>query len=184
MPFRIRILRNFLLQVFEIHKFFGTAYWDILEVTPFKWIRFGTGSGLAGRGCRSGSAKNDADLTGSGLAGPWCRSGSAKNDVDLTGSGSTILIWRAQVKSATFQTVSCLAEKLFPVFPKLTCGRKTMISTYTSTPGPQVSGPPGSGSVSYGYRSGSFPLQAKIVRKTLNFTDIWLLYDFLSWRMM
>jgi hypothetical protein len=43
-----------------------------------------------------------------------------------------------------------------------------------------VFGPPGSGSVSQRYGSGSFYHQAKIVRKTLISTFLLLLYDFLS----
>ncbi len=45
-----------------------------------------------------------------------------------------------------------------------------------------VFGPPGSGSISqrYGSGFGSFYHQAKIVRKTLIPTALWLLYDFLS----
>jgi hypothetical protein len=47
---------------------------------------------------------------------------------------------------------------------------------------PYVFGPPGSGfgSVRQRYGSGSFYHQAKIVRKTLIPTVLWLLYDFLS----
>ncbi len=45
---------------------------------------------------------------------------------------------------------------------------------------PYVFGPPGSGSVSQMYRSGSFHHQAKIVRKTLIPTVLWFLFDFLS----
>jgi hypothetical protein len=41
-------------------------------------------------------------------------------------------------------------------------------------------GPPGSVSQRYGYGSGSFYHQAKIVRKTLIPTVLRLLYDFLS----
>jgi hypothetical protein len=49
-------------------------------------------------------------------------------------------------------------------------------------PDPYVFGPPGSGSVShkYGSGSGSFHHQAKIVRKTLISTVLSLFYDFLS----
>ncbi len=49
-------------------------------------------------------------------------------------------------------------------------------------PDPYVFGPPGSESVSTRSRSGSgsFYHQAKIVRKTLIPTVLWLLYDFLS----
>ncbi len=43
-----------------------------------------------------------------------------------------------------------------------------------------VFGPPGSGSVSQRYRSGSFHHQTKIVRKTFISTVLWLLYDVLS----
>ncbi len=49
---------------------------------------------------------------------------------------------------------------------------------------PYVFGPPGSGSISTRYESGSscgsFYNQAKMVRKTLISTVLWLLYDFLS----
>jgi hypothetical protein len=45
---------------------------------------------------------------------------------------------------------------------------------------PYVFGPPGSGSVSQRYWSGSFYHQAKIVRKTLIPTVLWLLLAFLS----
>jgi hypothetical protein len=49
---------------------------------------------------------------------------------------------------------------------------------------PEVFGPPGSGygsiSQGYGYGSGSFYHQVKIVRKTLIRTVLWLFYDFLS----
>ncbi len=48
----------------------------------------------------------------------------------------------------------------------------------SSVPDPHVFGPPGSGSISQ--RSGSFYHQAKIVRKTLISTVLWLLFDFLS----
>ena len=49
-------------------------------------------------------------------------------------------------------------------------------------PDPHVFGPPGSGSwsISQRYGSGSFYHQAKILRKTLISTVLWLLYDFLS----
>ncbi len=49
-------------------------------------------------------------------------------------------------------------------------------------PDPHVFGPPGSGSISqrYGSGSGSFYQQAKIIRKTLIPTVLWLLLDFLS----
>jgi hypothetical protein len=53
---------------------------------------------------------------------------------------------------------------------------------------PHVFGPPGSGSGSisqrYGSGSGSFYHQVKIVRKTLFPTALWLLFDFLSLKMM
>ncbi len=53
---------------------------------------------------------------------------------------------------------------------------------------PYVFGPPGSasGSISQRYRSGSgsFYRKAKIVRKTLISTVLWLLYDFYPWKMM
>ncbi len=47
---------------------------------------------------------------------------------------------------------------------------------------PYVFGPPGSGSIRtrYGFGSGSFNHQAKLVRNTLIPTLFWLLYDFLS----
>jgi len=45
---------------------------------------------------------------------------------------------------------------------------------------PHVFGPPGSGSISQMYGSGSFYNQAKKVRKTLIPTDLWLSFDFLS----
>ena len=57
-------------------------------------------------------------------------------------------------------------------------------------PDPHVFGPPGSGSISQrhvsasGSGSGSFFPQAKIVRKTLIPTALWLLFDFLSLKMM
>ncbi len=57
-------------------------------------------------------------------------------------------------------------------------------------PDPHVFGPPGSGSGSisqkYGSRSGSgfFYHHAKIVRKTLFSTALWLLFDFLSLKML
>ncbi len=53
---------------------------------------------------------------------------------------------------------------------------------YKRNPDPYVFGRPGSGSVSQRYGSGSvsFYHQAKIVRKTLMSTVLWLLYDFLS----
>jgi hypothetical protein len=49
-------------------------------------------------------------------------------------------------------------------------------------PDPSVFGPPGTGSIShrYGSESGSFYHQAKIVRKTLISTALWLLFYFLS----
>ncbi len=47
-------------------------------------------------------------------------------------------------------------------------------------PDPHVFGPPGSGSISQRYGSGSTNQQAKIVRKTLIPTVLWLLLDFLS----
>ncbi len=49
-------------------------------------------------------------------------------------------------------------------------------------PDPHVLGPPwsGSGSISQRYVSGFFYHKAKIVRKTLIFTVLWLLFDFLS----
>jgi hypothetical protein len=51
---------------------------------------------------------------------------------------------------------------------------------------PYVFGPPGSGSARqrYGSGSGSFYHQAKIVRKTLIPTVFWLLFDFLSLKIM
>ncbi len=45
---------------------------------------------------------------------------------------------------------------------------------------PYVFGPPGSGSVSQSYGSGSFYHEAKILNKTLIPTVLWLLFDFLS----
>ncbi len=50
-------------------------------------------------------------------------------------------------------------------------------------PDPHVFGPPGSGSTSQRYGSGSFYHQAKIVRKTLIPIVLWLLLDFLSLKM-
>jgi hypothetical protein len=50
-------------------------------------------------------------------------------------------------------------------------------------PDPPVFGPPGSGSIRqarYGSGSGSFYLQAKIVRNTLTSSVFWLLLEFLS----
>ncbi len=47
---------------------------------------------------------------------------------------------------------------------------RTCLSSVPDRPDPHVFGPPGSGSISqqrYGYGSGSFCHQAKIVRKTL-----------------
>ncbi len=49
-------------------------------------------------------------------------------------------------------------------------------------PNPQVFGPPRSGSISQRYGSGSFYHQAKIVRKTLIPTALWLLLNFLSFK--
>jgi hypothetical protein len=55
-------------------------------------------------------------------------------------------------------------------------------------PNPHVFGPPGSGSISqrygFGFGSGSFYRQAKIIRNTLIPTALWLLFDFLSLKMM
>jgi hypothetical protein len=45
---------------------------------------------------------------------------------------------------------------------------------------PYVFGPPGSGSISQRYGSGSFYRQAKIGRKSLISSALWLLFDFLS----
>ncbi len=58
----------------------------------------------------------------------------------------------------------------------------SMVKTSVPDPDPQVYGPPGSGSISqrYGSGSGSFYHQAKIVWKTLIPTVLWLLLDFLS----
>jgi hypothetical protein len=47
-------------------------------------------------------------------------------------------------------------------------------------PDPHVFGPPGSGSISQRYGSGSFFHQAIIVRKTFIPTVLWLFLDFLS----
>ncbi len=129
MPIRIWILRKFFYRCLSFFfldsghrchyfQYFGQHILYFLEITRFNWIRIRTRLRIGDRGCQSGSAKNDADLTGSGLAGPWCRSGSAKNYADLagsgpaprplmsirilqkscrsSGSGSTILFWRAQ----------------------------------------------------------------------------------------
>ncbi len=66
------------------------------------------------------------------------------------------------------------------------CGRTSFCTCYSQCCGsefgsnPHVSGPPGSGSISQRYGSGSFYHQAKIVRKTLISTVLWLLFDFLS----
>ncbi len=49
-------------------------------------------------------------------------------------------------------------------------------------PDPHVFGPPGSGSISQRYGSGSLYQQAKIVRKILIPTVLWLLLDFLSFK--
>ncbi len=57
------------------------------------------------------------------------------------------------------------------------------ISTLTADPDPHVCGPPGSGFISLSYRSGSgsrsFNHWAKIVRKNLISTVLWLHFDFL-----
>jgi hypothetical protein len=57
-----------------------------------------------------------------------------------------------------------------------------MCTSVPDPPGPHVFGPPGSGSITRRYRSGSgsFYHQAKIVRKTLIPTVLLLLLDFLS----
>jgi len=61
---------------------------------------------------------------------------------------------------------------------KLQCKNTSVV---VPDPDPYVFGPPGSasGSVSHKYGPGSFHHQAKIVRKNLISTDLWLLYDFL-----
>jgi hypothetical protein len=51
-------------------------------------------------------------------------------------------------------------------------------------PDQHVSGPPGSGSTSQRYGSGSFYKCAKIVRKTLISTILWLFFTFYLWKMM
>ncbi len=60
----------------------------------------------------------------------------------------------------------------------------SVLKRSVADPDPYVLGPPcsASGSVSHKYGSGSrsFHHQAKIVRKTLMSTFLWLLYDFLS----
>ncbi len=59
---------------------------------------------------------------------------------------------------------------------------KTSVADPDPNPDPSdlyVFGPPGSGP-----GSGSFYHQAKIVRKTLNPTALWLLFDFYLWKMM
>jgi hypothetical protein len=60
---------------------------------------------------------------------------------------------------------------------------KEILKTSVADPEPQdpyVFEPPGSGSSSTEYGSGSFYNQAKIVRKTLIPTILWFLYNFLS----
>jgi hypothetical protein len=70
------------------------------------------------------------------------------------------LIWKKGQIKLTFPVM------YFPVFP----------------PDPHVFGPPGSGSISHRYGSasgsGSFNHKAKIVRKTLISTVLWLLFGF------
>jgi hypothetical protein len=58
----------------------------------------------------------------------------------------------------------------------------TSIADPNPDPDPHVFGPPGSWSISqrYGSGSGSFYHWAKIIRKTLISTVLWLLFDFLS----
>ncbi len=55
-----------------------------------------------------------------------------------------------------------------------------LVSTCVVYTYPYVFGPPGSGSVSPRYGSGNFYHHAKMVRKTLIPTVLWLLYDLLS----
>jgi hypothetical protein len=58
--------------------------------------------------------------------------------------------------------------------------RRLLEEGNVQVPDPYVCGPPGSGSIStmYGSGSGSFYNQAKIIRKTLIPTVLRLLYDF------
>ncbi len=57
-------------------------------------------------------------------------------------------------------------------------------NTDPDLPDPHVFGPPGSGSTSQRYGSGSFYHHVKIVRKTLIPTILWLFFTFYLWKMM
>jgi hypothetical protein len=72
---------------------------------------------------------------------------------------------------------------LVPLLQSEPKGRRSELTAAASSvadPDPFDFGPPESGSISQRYGSGSFNHQAKIVRKTLIPTVLWLLFDFLS----
>ncbi len=66
-------------------------------------------------------------------------------------------------------------SKFKPISGKQVCLERNSVAD----PDPYVFAPPGSGSISQRYGSGSFCHQARIVRITLIPTVLWLLYDFL-----
>ncbi len=107
--------------------------------------------------------------------------------------------WYCSTRAAVFLTYSglCLGyfssicQELSTGFSVLSGKIQTVDSSVPYPPDPDVFGPPGSGSTSQRYLwirirsgsksgSGSFYRQAKIVRKTLIPTVLWLLLDFLS----
>ncbi len=115
--------------------------------------------------------------------------------VILSGSGSVFLMtYRIRIwfsAERCLKKLNFLCAQVFPILLLESQYYNKNIGLVSSVadpnpdpPDPHVFGPPGSGSISQRYGSGSFYHHAKIVRKTLIPTILWLFLNFYLWKMM
>jgi hypothetical protein len=107
--------------------------------------------------------------------GKWARFGYLNAEIFLSSRSCRNLVILCS-RGTTARSLAALTYRKSNNFLTLPPG----VPDPNPEPDPHVFGPPGSGSTSQRYGSGSFYHQAKIVRKTLIPNVLWLLLDFLS----